>query len=143
MRILPFASLLLCGCYVTVPLATTAPDPGTRVHVQLTDDGSGELARYLGPNVMSVDGRLLQSTDTAVAVSVSEVAKRDGDEQFWKGESVSLPRGAIATVQQKKLSTWRSGLIAGLLVAGVFAIKGISGDATGAPSSGGTGGSPK
>lgn len=143
MRILPFASLLLCGCYVTVPLATTSPGAGTRVHVQLTDTGSGELARYLGPNVVSVDGRLLQATDSNMALSVNTVGMRDGDEQYWKGEAVSLPKVAIATVQQKKLSRWRSGLLASAFLVGVVAIKGATGSSSGAPSGGGTGGSPK
>lgn len=142
MRFLPFASLLLCGCYVTVPLATTAPDPGTRVHVQLTDTGAGALAGYLGPGVVSVDGRLLVASDTNVAVAVSQVGKVDGDQQFWKGETVSLPRGDIATVQQKKLSGWRSGLLAGAIVAGLVALRAGTAGTTGAPSGGGVG-SPK
>lgn len=142
-RILPFAAVMLCGCYITVPLATTSPGPGTRLHVQLTDNGSGELARYLGPNVVSVDGRLLQSTDTAVALSVNTVGMRDGDEQFWKGEAVSLPKGAIATVQQRKLSRWRSGLLASALIVGIVAIKGAAGGTTGTPGGEGNGGSPK
>jgi hypothetical protein len=142
-RMLPFASLLMCGCYVTVPLASTSPGPGTRLHVQLTDTGSGTLARYLGPNVVSVDGRLLQSTDTAMALSVNTVGMRDGDEQYWKGETVSLPKGAIATVQQKKLSTWRSGLLASAFIVGILAIKGATGGSNISPGGDGSGGSPK
>ncbi|HEX6534564.1 MAG TPA: hypothetical protein VF041_08200 [Gemmatimonadaceae bacterium] len=142
-RTLPFATLLLCGCYVTVPLASTSPGPGTRLHVQLTDNGSGNLARYLGPNVISVDGRLLQATDTAMSLSVNTVGMRDGDEQFWKGETVSLPKQAIATVQQKKLSRWRSGLLASALIVGIVAIKGATGGTAGTPGGAGNGGSPK
>lgn len=139
MRILPFAALLLCGCYVNVPLASTAPDPGTRVHVALTDQGSVDLARYLGRNIASVDGRLLQGTDSALSVSVTQVSTRAGDAQFWKGEAVTLPRYSIATVQHRKFSFWKSGLIASALVAGVafIASSGITGS-----SDGGRGGGP-
>ena len=124
MRIFPFAALLLCACYVNVPLATVAPDPGSRVRVALTDQGSVDLARYLGRNVASVDGRFLGATDSALSLSVSQVVTRSGDEQFWKGEQVTLPRLAVATVQRRKLSFWRSGLIASALVAGIAFVAG-------------------
>ena len=134
MRILPFAALLLCACYVNVPLTTVAPDPGSRVHVALTDQGSVDLARYLGRNVASVDGRLIGATDSALSLSVSQVATRAGDEQFWKGEQVTLPRLAVATMQGRKLSFWRSGLIAGALVAGIAF---VAGSGVGSSSGGG------
>lgn len=135
MRILPFATLLLCGCYVNVPLASVAPDPGERLHVELTDQGSIDLARYLGRNVASVDGRLLGATDSVLSLSVAQVATRSGDEQFWKGEQVALPRPAVATVQRRKLSLWRSGLIAGALVA----VTAVLGSQVGGSSGGGKG----
>jgi hypothetical protein len=143
MRIFPFAALLLCGCYVSAPLATTAPEPGTRLHVQLTDAGSADLARYIGPNVVAVDGRLLQNSDSAISLSVSNVAMRSGVEQFWKGESVTLPRNAIATVQRKKLSVWRSGLVGSALVAGIVAISGVAGGGNGSDRGGGPPPQPK
>jgi len=133
MRLLPFASLLLCGCYVAVPLAATNPPAGTQLHVQLTDAGSSTLAQYLGPNVVSVDGRLLSRSDSSLALSVTNVGMRSGDEQFWRGERVSLPQVTIATVQQKKLSWWRSGLIGGLLVAGAVSISAAAGGGAGGP----------
>ena len=143
MRIIPFAMLVVCGCYVSVPLATPSPEPGARLHVQLTDQGSTDLARYLGPNVVAVDGRLLQGTDSALSLSVSDVAMRSGDQQFWKGEAVTLPKTAIATVQRKKLSAWRSGLIASALVAGIAVIGGVTGGNSGSSGRGGPPGQPK
>lgn len=123
MRLLSFAVLLLCGCYVNVPLATS-PGPGQRVHVSLTDQGSVDLAQYLGRNVASVDGRLVRGTDSALSLSVSQVSTRAGQDEFWKGETITLPRRTIATVEHRKLSFWRSGLVASALVAGVAIIAG-------------------
>lgn len=136
MRTLPFAALLLCGCYVNVPLTSTAPEPGARVHVALTDQGSVDLARYLGRNVASVDGRLLKGTDSALSVSVSQISTRSGEDQFWKGEAVALPRHTIASVEGRKLSFWRSGLIASAFVAGIAFIagSGVTGSSGGRPS---------
>jgi hypothetical protein len=121
MRVSPIVLLILCGCYVNVPVAT-APAPGSRVHVALTDRGSVDLAQYLGRGVAGVDGRLIQSNDSALSVSVSQVVFQSGDDQRWKGENVSIPRDAVATVQRRKLSFWRSGLIGGAVAAAAFII---------------------
>lgn len=132
MRVSPVVLLLLCGCYVNVPLAT-APEPGARVHVALTDQGSVNLAQYLGRGVASVDGRLLQSDDSVVSVSVSQVVTQSGDDQLWKGESVAIPREAIASLQGRKVSFWRSGLIGGAVAVAAL----IVGSQAGGGSSGG------
>jgi hypothetical protein len=143
MRITPFAALLLCACYVSTPLVTTAPQPGDRLSVQLTDQGTASLAQYLGPGVTGVDGRLLQDRDSALTVSVSAVTLRSGDQQFWKGESVTLPRSLVAQIRERKVSVWRSGLLASAVVAVGAAIgSGIGGGSSsaqngkGGPSSG-------
>lgn len=134
MRIAPLAMLVLCGCYVTTPVSMQpAPVAGTKLHVELTDAGTVSLAQYLGPNVTYVDGRLLAQTDTAMSLSVSGTTLRSGDEQYWKGENVSLPHSAVATVQQKKVSWVRSGLLGGAIVAALTSIKLAAGTSSGGP----------
>jgi hypothetical protein len=132
MRVVPLIAIVLCGCYVNVPLATVPP-PGERVHVALTDQGSVDLAQYLGRNIGSVDGRLLDGNDSTLVLSVSQVSTRGGEDDFWKGESVTLPRRSIATMEKRKLSFWRSGLIASALVGGlaIIAGSGITGSSGG------------
>lgn len=132
MRIAPFVMLSLCGCYVTTPIPSApAPTAGTKLHVQLTDAGSASLAQYLGPNVNYVDGRLLGESDTTMSLSVSGLTFRSGQEQYWKGENVSLPHSAIATIQQKKVSWWRSSLLAGGVIAGLASIGLVAGTSSG------------
>jgi hypothetical protein len=118
---------------------TTTPEPGTRLIVQLTDQGTIDLAQYLGPGVTEVDGRLLQNHDSTLMLSVSAVTLRSGDQQFWKGESVALPRRAVAQVRERKVSVWRSGLLASAVVAGLAAIGGIAGGSNGGGTSHGGG----
>ncbi len=134
MRIAPFVLVVLCGCYVTTPVPMApAPAVGTKLHVQLTDNGATTLAQYVGPNVSYIDGRLLTETDTNVALAVTATTLRSGDEQYWKGETVSLPHSAIATVAVKKVSWWRSALLAG----GAVLVAGSIGFAAGGSNSGG------
>lgn len=116
------AALALSACYVSVPVQSSQLAPGQRVRVELTDMGSDSLARYLGPGVSSVDGRLVQRSDSSFGVSVSQVQLRNGSDQFWKGESVTIPRVSIAGVQERRISKLRSFLLAGAVVAGAVLI---------------------
>ena len=113
---------LLSGCYNYLPLTTPQPQPGTRVAADLTDSGTAVLARYLGPNVGSVDGRLLTFTGQDLGLSVLVVRNRNGIEHYWKGETVTLPRGDIATVRERKLSIGRSVLLFAAGVGGSVAL---------------------
>ena len=116
------AAVALSACYVSVPVQSSQIEPGTRVRLELTESGTDTLARYLGPGVTSVDGRLVARSDSAFGLSVNQVQLRNGSDQFWKGESVTIPRVSIASVQERRISKLRSFLLAGAVVAGAVAI---------------------
>ena len=123
----------LAGCYKYTPLATTDAAPGTRIAVELTPAGTDTLARLVGPNVIGIEGRVVPTAGSDVLLSVSVVRKRNGEEDFWKGETVSIPPGVISGLQQRRLSTSRTLLFVGA-VAAAGATVGV------AASSGGSGG---
>ncbi len=129
---------LLLGCYNYLPLTNPSPQPGTYLSAALTDSGSVELARYLGPGVAIVRGRLLASDSKELALAVVSVRVRSGEEISWKGESVTLPRGLVAFLEERRLSTGRSVLLAGGSVLSlVVAAKAFGFGGFGAPSGGG------
>lgn len=128
--------VFLLGCYKYVPVATTDPAPGARIAIALTPAGSDTLARLVGPRVTAIEGRMLQGGGSELLLAVAVVRKDRGEEDFWKGETVSIPRNVIAGVQQRRLSTSRT-----LLLAGVVAALGVTaGAAAGSGGSGGGGG---
>jgi hypothetical protein len=130
---------VLCGCYESVPIEINRIEPGTKIRVTLTDAGTDSLARYLGPGVQQVDGKLISTTDSRLSLGVSSVAMRSGQDQFWKGETVAIPRSALATVQQRKLNKPKSLLLGGALIAALASLR-LSGVVGGNSSgSGGTG----
>jgi hypothetical protein len=137
------AAVLACGCYSNVPVQLSAAPPSTKLVVGLTDAGSDSLARYLGPGVQTVSGKLLQNGDNGISLAVSQVTMRSGAEQFWKGETVALPKYSIGTVQERKLSKQRTILLGAAIVAAAFTIKlsGVGGN-SGSSKPGG-GGNPK
>src|SRR5207248_7318953 len=84
------AALSLSACYTYLPLKTPDPRPGMRVLADITDSGSTRLGEYLGREAAAVEGRVVTVSDTAISLAVNSVRARDGQQSFWKGESVSL-----------------------------------------------------
>jgi hypothetical protein len=118
MRLLrPFVlAVALCGCYTYSPLKTSTPEPGQQLRVQLTLTGGDSLARFLGPNVASVDGRLVLANDEGFELGVTQVLMHSGSEQYWKGETVTLPKPYVASIQERSFSWGKTGLLAGVVV---------------------------
>ena len=118
---------LVSGCYRYDPLTTPRPAPGTFVAVTLSDTGSAQLARVLGPAVFIVRGRVLASDDGGLGglggllVSVSSVETKQGVPVAWQGESVAVPDGAIASLDERRLAKGRSVLIAAIGAGGLVA----------------------
>jgi hypothetical protein len=131
----------LSACYSNVPIQLSTAQPNTKLVVALTDQGSDSLARYLGPGVATVGGKLLQNNDTGVSLAVTTLTMRSGAEQFWKGETVALPKYSIGTVQERKLSKPRTILLSAAIVALGFTVK-LSGVGSSNNGKNGTGGGP-
>jgi hypothetical protein len=108
------------GCYNYNPLTTPTPETGTYLGVTLTDAGSDDLARYLGPNVFLVRGRYLGPSDKGFLLSVTGVETKRGIALPWEGETVTLPADAIASLEVRRLSKGKSLLLAGLGAGGVI-----------------------
>jgi hypothetical protein len=133
-------AIVVSGCYSNVPIQLSTAQPNTKLVVALTDAGSDSLARYLGPGVATVNGKLLQNGDDGLSLAVTQVTMRSGAEQFWKGETVALPKYSVATVQERKISKPRTLLLGGAILAALFTVKlsgvgsGGAGKGTGPPS---------
>jgi hypothetical protein len=113
---------MLCftaGCYNYNPLTTPSPEPGTYVAVTLTEQGSENLARSVGPNAFIVRGRYLGDGEQGMLLSVSSVEDKRGIAQSWQGETVTVPADAVASLDVRKLAKGRSILLASLSAGGV------------------------
>lgn len=132
------AAFTSAACYSHVP-ATVAPS-GTHVRLLLSDSGTRELARYVGPRVTGINGTVTREENGGdLIVAVSSTVTTDGSETFWKGEAVRVPRPYVAVLQQRKLSVPRTVALAG----GALAAAIVLGRATGAIGGGdGNGGPP-
>jgi hypothetical protein len=116
------AAIILSGCYTYRPLATPEPRAGTRVSAQLTGTGSQELAGQIGPDVLHVEGRVLQADSSGFDLEVREIESYRGIRSDWNGERVRVPRQSLAGMQERKLSPGGTGIMSGVLVVGLYAI---------------------
>jgi len=125
MRVLKSAifALVLSGCYTYGDVASPKPELGKPMRVALTLTGGDSLARWLGPNVATIDGRLVQDSPTAYEIGVNSVVMHSGMEQYWKGETVTIPKGLIASIQERKFSWAKTGLLAGVVIATAVALQ--------------------
>ncbi len=137
------AALFLSACYTYRPLTIPAPEPGARVSAQLTGTGSQELAGQIGPDVLHVEGMVLQADSSGLDLEVREIESYRGIRSDWNGEQVHLPNLAVAGIQERKLSPGGTGLMGGVLAVGLYAIYRVLGGPglfEGNPGQGGGGG---
>ena len=140
--LLAAALCLTAGCYNYDPLTTPSPEPGTYLAVTLTDAGSDQLTRYLGPGIFVVRGRYLGPSDRGLLVSVSSVETKRGIAYPWEGETVTLPSDAVASLDVRRLAKSRSLLLAGISAGGLVATTALFVLRGGATSLTGVGGRP-
>jgi hypothetical protein len=122
--------LLVAGCYRYAAIDPNAALPMSEVRLNLTAAGASALVPTLGRSPVAVEGRIVQVTDSAYVLSVSSTLVRAPDDEtsltrtVWAGESVTIPKRAVAVIEQRSLDTRRTATAAGLAaVAGILAAR--------------------
>ncbi|MDP9200351.1 MAG: hypothetical protein M3P26_00240 [Gemmatimonadota bacterium] len=110
------------ACYTSLPVESFPPAVGNDLVAMLTDTGSAEMASVVGPKVTGLSGRYMGLAGDTLLLSVKTVIKRDGNEEFWRGERVGVRRSNVATLNRRQFSPVRSSAIVGGVVAALVAI---------------------
>jgi len=117
MRGVPAVLTLWCwvlgGCFTYRPLGEPRPEPAMYLAVTLTDAGSEELSRYIGPDVGVVRGRFQSAGERGLTLAVAQVELHRGDVLAWRGETVIVPRAFVSSVEQRHVSGGRTALLVG------------------------------
>lgn len=119
------------GCYRLTPIEGSTPAPGNEVRLSLSDEGSVRLAPLIGPRIRAIDGRAMESSDTALVVAVEAVVSQGGRSMSWSRERLSVPRSAVSSIGTRTLDRKRTWIVAGLGVVGVLALGDLFGLGTG------------
>jgi hypothetical protein len=133
------------ACFSYVPMTAGTAPVGADVRVSLNTAGTTELARFLGPHVIAVDGAVSSiSSNGAMLIPPQWVQLDGGSRQRWTGEeAVAFPQGYITGIQLRTLDRRRSTIAAVLIGASVVTIGTIlmrgSGSSASAPEQPGSG----
>lgn len=115
------AALPLSSCYSLVPLEGD-PAPRSQVTVRLTGAGSAALAPSLGLEAESLDGTVEGVRGDTLELLVRSVELRSGGFATRSGDYAAVPRSAVASVEERRLSRTRSWLLAGTIAVGAFVL---------------------
>jgi hypothetical protein len=112
------------ACYSYVPLAAPAARDGDVLRVRLTPSGTVDLARYIGPRVVALDGQLLRaSADSGLTIAVTELRASDGTRTLWAGDAPLLISPlAVAGLERRELSRRRTILTSAVAATGVVTL---------------------
>src|SRR3954471_20636935 len=82
---------LLAGCYTYRPLPITVPPEGQRVSAQLTTEGSRNLTPQIGPEVLHLEGNVVEADSAGFDLDVQQIESYRGIRSDWHGERVGGP----------------------------------------------------
>ena len=145
LRLLASHFLLLTACYTYRPVTAPAPQLGSRVDLQLTDEGSRALAAQVGPETEHLRGLVLAADTVRVELAVQGVENTRGVPTDWNGEQVEVPRRYVQRIQERQLSVGGTGILGGAVAASLIAAYELFGGGSNAqgPLGGGPGGAPR
>jgi hypothetical protein len=105
----------LTGCYVNQRLVEDRPQPapGSRLVVELNDAGRAGMAPTVGPSVASVEGALVEGSDSQFVLAVSQVYGLDGSQSRWGGERVTIRPEQIRRMSLRVFSPGRTAALVG------------------------------
>jgi hypothetical protein len=113
-------SLAITACAAYIPIASPIAPGRVTVRFSLTDAARSESFGPLGAELVSVEGEVRATSDSAVTVAVTEVGRVASDNEARQGETVTIPTRFIGHVEQKRIQVARSVLFAGALAGAVI-----------------------
>ena len=115
-------SLLLQGCYESLPLQRGTPSAAQRVELVLNDRGRAAVADKLGAAVDKIEGTVVGEDANSYTMSVFHVSTLSGPGSTWTGQQVAIAKDGTTGFQVRRLNKSRTALLAGGVVVGLVGI---------------------
>jgi hypothetical protein len=137
----------MTGCYTYIRRPISEAAPKAQVSAEITDAGRIALGEQVGSEVARIDGEIVQRTDSALRVTVSEIRYLNGTSNQWQGQEVTLRPQDVKSLTQRTYSRQRS-MLAAVALGGLAALAILTAALTGVFSGGqgqdkpGDGGTP-
>lgn len=138
--VLLLAAITLGACHGYVEVETGVPTRGSVVRAHLQPPAPVSIGEVSIEQTASVTGEVVSWEDDALIVSARTLLSAAGQDYLGDGYTVTLPRRAIAGIEERRLSVWRTallttGILVGSVVLGLAAREGF-GSAGGEPGGG-------
>jgi len=126
------AAVLLAGCYELEPVHGPTPEVGKEIAFDVNDAGRVALGGSMGPEIIQIEGRLIEKSTADYLVAVSAIHMLRGGEQVWSGEPVRIKSEYVASVYERRLSRGKTIAMSaiGIGVAALIATQSIIGGGT-------------
>lgn len=117
----PVLGLLLAGCYVYVPASGPEPARGTAVRARLAQPVDVRMRQITANSVAVVDGEVVRFAPDTLYLSAVKLTAMAGNDFLGYGETVWVPRPAIALLEERRIDRQRTALAVagGLVLAGL------------------------
>ena len=139
-KLVVLAALAVCGaCYQYAAFQPSTSTVGQAVRVQLTDAGTAHVAALVGPGADYLDGNLATLTDSSYTLSLMALGRRNGSEEGWKGEQVTVSRNEVSSIQLRKAAPGKSAALTAMLLGGAALVARSIGAGQGAATARGSG----
>lgn len=97
------------GCYKYVAAETSSLSTGREVAIELSSAGTVNVRPSIGDFVSRVEGTVTQSSSSGITLALQAVRRRgEVASSMWKGETLQLASGDIASVKTKEFSKSRT-----------------------------------
>ncbi len=109
------AAALLLGCYKYVPATLSTVPTGSNIRAVLSTEAQADLRSRVGMDVDLLEGKLLESNDDEVWVSVRSVAASgmlDGTQPLY--QRIDVPRQGVVRVDVRRLDRLRTYTLIGV-----------------------------
>jgi hypothetical protein len=114
------------GCYALEPVQGPTPAVGTEIAFDINDAGRLALGGSMGPEIIQIEGRLIEKGAADYLVAVTAVHMLRGGEQVWSKEPVRIKSEYVSSVYQKKFSALKSVALGAVGVGVIVALAGRS-----------------
>ena len=123
----------LAGCYTLQPARGVTPSVGDAVAFDVNDAGRVALGGSLGPEIATIEGRVIERNTGEYLLAVSNIKLLRGGEQVWSGEQVRIKSDYVTSTYERRFSRGRTVAIglAGLGLGAYLVTRSIKGGGTG------------
>lgn len=121
-RLILFMTISLGGCHGYVDVVPGAPDRGTWVRAHLEPPEAVSLGEVSVRYTASVTGEVVAWEPDSLILSARTLLSTAGQDYLGGGYTVALPRRALARVEERRLSFWRTSLLTTGIVVGSVAL---------------------